>query len=370
MKPVKRNILLNPGPATTTDTVKYAQVVPDICPREKEFGELMRSITRDLTSIAADTGKYVTVLFGGSGTAAVEAMLTSAVGTSGKVLIINNGAYGKRQTEIADAFGIDYVEFKSSPLEPIDFNALEEAVVKHKDSLTHISMVHHETTTGLLNDITAVGDLCRKYGLLLIADTVSSYAGIPMDMEKSNISFMASTSNKNIQGMAGICFVIANKADLLALKDKPVRNFYLNLYKQYEYFEKTGQTRFTPPVQTMYALRQAIDEALEEGVEKRYERYSACWKVLLEGLEEAGLEYLVDIENQSHLITTIKEPDLPGYSFDNLHDYMMERDFTIYPGKVGELNTFRIANIGDIYPEDMRKFTGLLVEYMKNLRKM
>ncbi len=367
MEKVKRNILLNPGPATTTDSVKYAQVVPDICPREIEFGELMRSISHDLTAIVGNPEDYVTILFGGSGTAAVESMLTSVVGNNGKVLIINNGAYGKRQTQIADAFGLDYVEFNSSPLEPIDFDLLEKEISKYQDTLTHISMVHHETTSGLLNDISAVGSLCKKYGLKLIADTVSSYAGIPMDMRESNISFMASTSNKNIQGMAGICFVIANRSDLEELKSKPVSNFYLNLYKQYEYFEKTGQTRFTPPVQTMYALRQAIDEALEEGIDKRYERYTACWKILISGLEDIGLKYHVALENQSHLITTIQEPESEGYTFSDLHDYMIKKDFTIYPGKVGELNTFRIANIGDIQPEEMERFVDYLSEYMDRL---
>ncbi len=367
MEKVKRNILLNPGPATTTDSVKYAQVVPDICPRETEFGEVMRSISHDLTTIAGDPENYVTVLFGGSGTAAVESMLTSAVGNNGKVLIINNGAYGKRQTQIADAYGIKYIEFNSSPIDPIDFDLLEKTIKEHRESLTHVSMVHHETTSGLLNDISAVGSLCKKYGLKLIADTVSSYAGIPMDMEKSNISFMASTSNKNIQGMAGICFVIANRSDLEELKNKPVSNFYLNLYKQYEYFEKTGQTRFTPPVQTMYALRQAIDEALEEGIDKRYERYTACWKILISGLENIGLKYHVALKNQSHLITTIQEPDSSSYSFDDLHNYMIKRDFTIYPGKVGELNTFRIANIGDIQPDEMSKFIEYLSVYMDKL---
>ena len=366
MEKVKRNILLNPGPATTTDSVKYAQVVPDICPRETEFGELMRSISRDLTSIVGDPGDYVTVLFGGSGTAAVESMLTSAVG-DGKVLIINNGAYGRRQVQIARIFELDFVEFIHSPIDPINFTELENVIIKHKDSLTHISMVHHETTTGLLNDITAVGNLCKKYGLLLIADTVSSYAGIPMDMAKPNISFMASTSNKNIQGMAGICFVIANKGELEKLKSNSPRSFYLNLYQQYEYFERTGQTRFTPPVQTMYALRQAIDEALDEGIDKRYERYTACWKVLIDGLESIGLKYHVALEHQSHLITTIQEPDSADYSFDDLHNYMIERDFTIYPGKVGELNTFRIANIGDVHPEDMSKFIEHLSVYIGTL---
>ena len=366
MEKVKRNILLNPGPATTTNSVKYAQIVPDICPRETEFGELMRSISHDLTTIVGDPDNYVTVLFGGSGTAAVEAMLTSAVG-DGKVLIINNGAYGKRQVQIARGFKLNFVEFVNSPIDPIDYNELENEILKHKDSLTHISMVHHETTTGLLNDITAVGNLCKKYGLLLIADTVSSYAGIPMNMSESNIAFMASTSNKNIQGMAGICFVIAKKDELEKLKDKPVLSFYLNLYQQYEYFERTGQTRFTPPVQTMYALRQAIDEAFSEGIDKRYERYTACWKVLIDGLESIGLKYHVALEYQSHLITTIQEPDSSAYSFDVLHDYMIERDFTIYPGKVGELNTFRIANIGDVHPEDMSKFIEHLSVYISAL---
>uniref|UniRef100_A0A2B4RZ71 NADP-dependent glyceraldehyde-3-phosphate dehydrogenase n=1 Tax=Stylophora pistillata TaxID=50429 RepID=A0A2B4RZ71_STYPI len=259
------------GPATTTDTVKYAQAVPDICPREKEFGDLMEFCAAEITKFVGDTKNFATVFFGGSGTATVEAILSSVVPEGGKILIIDNGAYGKRMCQITAIYKIDTVVFKASSIEPIDLKALEKTIQQHKD-LTHLAMIHHETTTGLLNDIGAVGLICKKYELSFIVDSMSGFAAIPVDMAAMNIDYLAASSNKNIQGMAGIGFAICNKKALGKTKNIAPRNLYLNLYAQYEYFERTHQTRFTPPVQTFYALKQAILETQKETIEKRYER--------------------------------------------------------------------------------------------------
>lgn len=371
---IKRNILLNPGPATTSNSVKYAQVVPDICPREEEFGSVMEFISKELTGLVGDNDKYTTVLFGGSGTAAVESILSSVV-SNDKILIINNGAYGKRMCEIAEAYNLNYIEYKSSEIDKIDITKLENILKEYnerKDSdlkISHLAIVHHETTTGILNDIKEVGDICKKYNVDMIVDAMSSFAGIPINMDEMNIKYLASSSNKCIQGMAGVSFVIANKEALENAKNINPKNLYLNLYKQYSYFKENYQMRFTPPVQVLYALKQAIVEAKEETIDKRSRRYRQCCKILWDGLDEIGLKRLVSKENSSMILTSIIEPKCEKYNFNDLHDYLYSRGFTIYPGKVALKNTFRIANIGEIYPEDMKRFISILKEYFKYMMK-
>ncbi len=359
----QRNVLLNPGPATTTHSVKMAQVVPDICPREHEFGDLMEWVSEELTTIVANTEEYVTILFGGSGTAVVEATLSSVVPHDKKVLIVNNGAYGKRMCQIAEAYDMDFVEFQSSPIEPIDLEALENTI-KATENLSHLAIIHNETTTGLLNNLDDLGAIAKKYNLELIVDAMSSYAAIPIDMKAQNISYLMASSNKNIQGMAGVGFVIANKDAMEKVKEVKPRNFYLNLYAQYENFIKTHQMRFTPPVQTLYALKQAIIETKEEGIGQRYERYSKSWQTLTDTLKEMDLKYLVDDAYHSKIITSIFIPE--GVDFDDMHDYFFEKGFTIYPGKVADFNTFRVANIGEIDYRDMKGFLKLFKLYVAN----
>ena len=356
-----RKILLNPGPATTTYSVKMAQVVDDICPREYEFGDLMEWVSTELTKIVADPKEYTSILFGGSGTAVVEAVISSVVPHDKKVLIVNNGAYGKRMCQIAEAYDMDFIEFESSPIEPIELDKLENAI-KENNNISHLAVIHNETTTGLLNNLDDLGELAKKYDLELIVDAMSSYAAIPINMQKQNITYLMASSNKNIQGMAGVGFVIANTKAIERVKDIKPRNFYLNLYAQYENFIKTHQMRFTPPVQTLYALKQAIIEAKEEGIENRYERYSKSWQTLVNFLKANDLKYLVKDEYHSKIITSIFMPD--GVDFNDMHDYFFERGFTIYPGKVADFNTFRVANIGEIDYRDMEDFLKLLEEYL------
>lgn len=364
MQPVRRNILLTPGPATTTDRVKFAQVVPDMCPREQEFGQLMESVCTELTGMVADSNRYSTVLFSGSGTAAVESILSSVVHHGDLVLIVNNGAYGKRMCEIADAYGLNHLVFHSPPHVALDLNALESLLNKSRHQFSHLAVVHHETTTGLLNDIEAIGALCRSHRIHLIVDAISSFAAIPINMAEMNIHYLAASSNKNLQAMAGISFVVALK-ELLEIKQlsKP-KNYYLNLYAQYHFFSKTRQTRFTPPVQTLYALKQAIEELQAEGIERRYQRYQKSWEALITGIARLGLTYIASEKLHSKLVTSIFEPNVDGYSFKEMHDYLHSRGYMIYPGKLDEFKTFRIANIGDITCRDIQSFLKILESYL------
>ncbi|MEH7354339.1 2-aminoethylphosphonate--pyruvate transaminase [Neobacillus drentensis] len=366
MKKLKRNILLNPGPATTTDTVKYAQVVPDICPREKEFCQIMKYVSSELTRLVADTEEYTTVLFSGSGTSAVESVLSS-VANDGVVVIINNGVYGERMCEIAEAYRLDCVEFQSPYDCAVNIKELQEFILNFPRKVSYLAIVHNETTTGLLNDIEKIGEICRRQNIQMIVDAMSSFAAIPIQMKKMNISYLAASSNKNLQGMAGISFVIAKKIDLQKQKELQPANYYLNLYAQYQYFIEKGQMRFTPPVQTIFALKQAIIELKKEGIKERYKRYSELWEMLVAGLSRLGLKHLISKENHSKLITAIIEPDCAAYDFNHMHDYFYANGITIYPGKLTHLKYFRIANIGDLNPDDMDLFLTLLEKYLKTI---
>ena len=365
LRNVRREVLLNPGPATTTDSVKYAQVQADICPREYEFGDVMEWVADELSLLVGKPGRVKTVLFGGSGTAGDEAMISSCVPPEGKLLIVNNGAYGKRMAKIASIYKIDFDVYESDGINAPDIDEMKRLI--DSGSYTHFFMVYHETTTGLLNPVPEMCRYCHSKGIVTIIDAVSAFSAVPIDMDRDCIDFMASTSNKNIQGMAGLAFVFCRSEALEAIKDYPMRNYYLNVYDQYAYFEKTHQTRFTPPVQTFYCLRQAIIETKLETIEGRYARYTACWRVLIDGLKRLGLKFLVPEEVQSHMIVTICNPESPKYDFNALHDLARSKGFTIYPGKLSDLPTFRIANIGDIRPEEMQRFIGVLEDYLKTI---
>jgi 2-aminoethylphosphonate-pyruvate transaminase len=339
-----------------------AQVVPDICPRESEFGDLMEEISNELTKIVATPKKYTSVLFAGSGTAVVESVISSVVPKDRTILIINNGAYGERMCQIAKQYNISYIDFKSSSICPINIKKLKKIIATNKN-ISHLGVVHNETTTGLLNDLNILGKIVKENSLEFIVDAMSSYAAIPIDMKKQSIHYLLASSNKNLQGMAGVGFVIAKTSSLENLKNSEARSFYLNLYQQYHNFITSHQMRFTPPVQTLYALKQAIDELKEESVKKRYKRYSKSWKTLINFLKKNKLSYLVEDKYHSKIITSIDIPK--NIDFNALHDYFLEYNFTIYPGKITSFNTFRVANIGAINNSDMKKFLLLFETYLK-----
>ncbi|NOQ22966.1 MAG: 2-aminoethylphosphonate--pyruvate transaminase [Candidatus Aegiribacteria sp.] len=363
MKKIKRNILLNPGPATTTDTVKYAQVVPDICPREKEFGDIVRELTRDLVKIVHGEDNYDCILFGGSGTSGVEAVISSVVPADKKILVVSNGAYGTRMAAIAASYGIGTINYRIPYGDYPDIAAVEELISQNRNSISHMGIVHHETTTGMLNPVEDFLALARRYGIELIVDTISSYAGIPIDLRINDYDYIVSTANKNIQGMAGVSFVIC-KNSLLNGRAPAGRSYYLNLYQQYAFLKNSGQMQFTPPVQVIYALYQAVKEYFLEGAENRFKRYRENWQILINGLLEMGFKLLLPLEHQSGLLTAILDPQDKNYHFNEMHDYLYHRGYTIYPGKGAKESTFRIANIGEIYSTDIKDFLNNLKSYL------
>lgn len=364
---IKRNILLNPGPGTTTDTVKYAQVVPDICPREKEFGQIMKEMGEDLVKIVhGDLNKYTAVLFCGSGTINIDACVNSLVPDGKKMLVVNNGAYSGRAAEVCEYYHMDYVNLKLPITVPADVEKVEE-VLKEHDDVAVVYCCHHETGTGVLNPIREIGAVAHKYGCTMVVDTTSTYAMIPIDMDKDNLDFVMASAQKGLMSMTGLSYVIGNTELIEASKDYTTRSYYTNLYMQYSFIKEKGEMHFTPPVQTIYATRQAIKEYWEVGEAAKWERHQAVWKALVEGAKELGFEMIIKEEHQSRLVVSLKYPDDKNFSFEKMHDLLYEKGFTIYPGKVSDLPTFRLCALGTLVPEDIKNFYEAFKEVLKEM---
>lgn len=356
MESIKRNILLNPGPATTTDTVKFSQIVPDICPREMEFRSLMRSLREDLVKIVhGDYQKYSSVLFCGSGTINLDVCLNSLLPEGKKALIVNNGAYSARSADICRYYGLPHIDLRFPEDERPDLETVEKVLQENPDiALVHTT--HNETGTGILNPIREIGALAHKYGAIFTVDTTSSYAMIPIDVEKDNIDFCMASAQKGLMAFTGLSFVIGNREMIEKSSTYPKRSYYCNLFLQYDYFEKTGEMHFTPPVQTIYATIQALKEYWQEGELKKWERHTRVFNAINEGLGELGFKQLIKPELRSGLVCSILFPDDPNWDFQSVHDYCYERGFTIYPGKVSKTNTFRLCALGAIDKKDIKDF--------------
>lgn len=367
IKPVKRNILLNPGPATTTDSVKYAQVVPDICPREQEFVDIMDGIRKDLVNVVhGNLKKYTAVIFAGSGTIIQDVCVNSLVPENKKICIVNNGAYSMRMAEIADAYHIPCINLEFPVTDLPDLNVVRETLAKDKD-IAVVATVHHETGTGVLNPIREIGKIAHDNNCVFVVDTISTYALIPMNIEEENIDFLMSSAQKGLGGMTGVSWLVGNIEEIEKSKDYPKRSYYCNLYMQYDFFERVGEMHFTPPVQTIYALRQAINEYWQEGEQARWERITKCWEAIHKGIEGIGLESVIDKGIQGRLVVTVKAPEDGKFDFFKLHDYCYDRGFTIYPGKMFGLKTFRLCNLGQITYRDIESFFVVAKEAFKEM---
>ena len=365
MEPVKRNILLNPGPATTTDTVKYAQVVPDICPREKEFAGLMKGLRSDLLKVVhAPEDQYTSVLFCGSGTINIDICINSLVPEGKKILVVNNGAYNSRAVEVCEMYHIPHINLKSSVYEQPDLKQVE-LTLKDNPDVAVVYCCHHETGTGVLNPIREIGALTHQYGAIFISDTTSTLGMIPLDVVKDNVDFCMASAQKGLMAMSGLSFIIGRTDIIKASKDYPTRSYYCNLYLQYEYFEKTGEMHFTPPVQTIYATIQALKEYFEVGEEAKFARHRAVYEAIHKGVSELGFKTVIDPKIESGLVVSVLYPDDPNFTFEKIHDYCYERGFTIYPGKISTTNTFRLCALGTITPEEIQAFFVVLREAME-----
>ena len=359
---IKRNILLNPGPATTSDTVKLAQVVPDICPREKEFADLMKKLRRDLLQIVhADEKEYTSVLFCGSGTINMDICLNSLLPAEKKILIINNGAYSSRGAEICEYYGLPFINLKFPVDERPDLAVVKQCLQDNPD-VALVYTTHHETGTGIGNPIREIGALVHKYHAAFVVDTTSTLAMVPIDMDKDNLDFVMASAQKGLMAMTGLSFIIGKKSLIEASKDYPKRSYYCNLYLQYEYFEKTGEMHFTPPVQTVYAAVQALEEYFAEGEQAKWQRHTRVFEAIHKGLAELGFRDVIKRQWQAGLVVSVIYPDDANWSFDKVHDYCYERGFTIYPGKIATANTFRLCALGKIDEEDIVAFFQVLKE--------
>ena len=357
---IKRNILLNPGPATTTDTVKRAQLVPDICPREREFGELMRELGTDLLKVVhANETEWTTVLFCGSGTICMDACVSSLIPADGKLLIVNNGAYSARAAEMARAYSVPHIDLKF-PIDGLPDLAAVERTLSENPDISAVYTTHQETGTGILNPVREIGTLAHAHGAIMIADTISTYAMIPFSADEMNIDVCMSSAQKGIQGMTGLSFVIARKSVLDAAKAYPVRSYYTNLVMQYEGFEQTGEMRFTPPVQTVYAAKRALAEYFAEGETKKWTRHTRTIEAIHEGLAKLGLKEAIPLAIQSGLVVAVEYP--ANFDFMRVHDYCYERGYTIYPGKMQTSATFRLCALGAIDEADIRGFFRVFKE--------
>lgn len=363
---IKRNILLNPGPATTTDSVKMAQIVPDICPREKEFASMMAGIREDLVRIVhGDLNKYTAVLFCGSGTMNIDVCINSLLPEGKKVLVINNGAYSTRAAEICAYYNLPFIDLKF-PVDALPDLDKVEKVLKENPDIALVHTTHNETGTGILNPIREIGALAHKYGAVFTVDTTSTYAMRPIDIEKENIDFCMASAQKGLMAMTGLSFVIGSTELIKKSAEYPKRSYYCNLYLQYHFFETTGEMHFTPPVQTIYATKQAIKEYFEEGEQAKWERHLQVFEVIHKGIEKLGFQDVIKRELQAGLVVSVKYPDDENWDFEKIHDYCYERGFTIYPGKISNQNTFRLCALGAITAKDIEAFFVVFEEALRN----
>lgn len=362
---VKRNVLLNPGPSTTTDTVKYAQVVPDICPREKEFQGIMKPMRDDLVRIVhGDTDEYTAVLFCGSGTICIDVALNSLLDEGKKALVINNGSYSQRAVDVCHYYGMPVIDLKQPLTTQPDLNLIEKTLKENPD-IGYVYVTYHETGTGLLNPVRKIGALAHEYGKFLVSDTTSAYAMIPINVYEDNIDFCMASAQKGIQAMTGLSFIVGRREIIEQSAHFPKRSYYCNLYMQYDFFEKTGEMHFTPPVQTIYAARQGLKEYFEEGEKAKWERHQRIMNAIRKGIDELGFREALGRNVQSGLVSAICYPDDDNWDFEKVHDYCYKRGFTIYPGKMQGQGTFRLCALGAIDEQDIVEFWKVFREALE-----
>jgi 2-aminoethylphosphonate-pyruvate transaminase len=349
----KDKLLFTPGPLTTSLSVKLA-MLHDAGSWHFEFNNLVAELRGKILAVAGlEPGQgYESVLLQGSGTYGLESVLGSAIPDKGKLLVLSNGAYGERIARMAGMLKIDHCILSSDESETPDLQQLEKTLAGDA-AITHVAMVHCETTTGILNPVESVGRMVASHKRAFIVDAMSSFGAIPIDMKAASIDFLVSSANKCLEGVPGFCFVVANKARLMECEGR-ARSLSLDLFGQWLGFEKNGQFRFTPPTHTLLAFAQAMKEWDEEGgLAARGARYAANHAILLQGMKGFGFRPFLKPEIQSFIITAFGYPDDSGFSFQNFYRLLSDNGMIVYPGKLTQRNTFRIGTIGRLFAGDI-----------------
>jgi 2-aminoethylphosphonate-pyruvate transaminase len=359
-------LLLTPGPLTTSRTVREA-MLRDYSTWDVDYNTLVNQVRSRLVGLATDSDRFTSVLMQGSGTFGVEATLGSVVPADRKVLIVNNGAYGRRMVEISRRLNIDTLELKFAETEQPDPKAIDRTLESEPD-ISHVAMVHCETTTGQVNPAESVGEVVARLGRSFILDAMSSFGGMPMSMESLNADYLISSANKCIQGVPGFSFVIADRQKLESSAGQ-ARSLSLDLYDQWREMEKNGgKWRYTSPTHTVCAFAQALEELeAEGGVAARHNRYAENQRLLVDGLATIGLRTLIAPEFQSPIITAFYSPVDERFEFGEFYSRLKSRRFVIYPGKVSQADTFRIGTIGHVFADDIRELVTHIAEVLAEM---
>jgi 2-aminoethylphosphonate-pyruvate transaminase len=356
-------ILLNPGPVNLSERVRAALLRPDLCHREPEFSLLQSSIREGLLAVyELDPAEWCAVLLTGSGTAAMEAMLSSLVPSGATLLVVENGVYGERLSSIARIHGITCVSIQHHWTDAIDLDRVA-ACLDSIAGISHLAVVHHETTTGRLNDLEALAGLCSARGVRLLVDAVSSYGAERLDFEQWNVDAAAGTANKCLHGVPGVSFVIVRRP-ALARDSLPRRSLYLDL-AGYSKAQDRGTTPFTQSVQVFYAFAEALAEFHETGGRaSRHRRYRALAELVRNDFSGSGVQPLIPAEQSSVVLRAYRLPE--DLSYEHLHHALKERGFVIYAGQ-GELawQIFRVSTMGELTAEDLHRFTAAVGECAK-----
>lgn len=345
--------LFTPGPLSTSLSVKQA-MLRDLGSRDEEFVAIVREIRSKLLELAGvSDGSYEAIPLQGSGTFSVEAVLSSTVPRGGKVLVLENGAYGKRMTRICEVLGIDTTVLVWHENETPDPNSVENALAADA-SITHVAVVHCESTTGIVNPVRGIGEVVRRFEKIYFVDAMSSFGAFPIQLAEWKIDYLVSSANKCIEGVPGFGYVLARRDHFLGTEGW-ARSLSMDLYDQWKALENGGRFRFTPPTHAMLAFRQALHELEEEGgVSARMKRYRNNHRVLVEGMREMGFREYLPKELQGWIITAFLHPDDPKFDFKVFYDKLSERGFLIYQGKLTDAECFRIGSIGRIFESDVR----------------
>jgi 2-aminoethylphosphonate-pyruvate transaminase len=361
-------LLFTPGPLTTSLSVKQA-MLHDAGSWHFEFNAVVRQVREQLLAVAGlrrETGHEV-ILLQGSGTFGVESVFATCVPANGKVAVLANGAYGERMVQMLRLARIAHVVLRTPEHTPNDPAALDHLLAEDR-AVTHVAAVHCETTTGMLNPIAALGEVVRRHQRSYFVDAMSTFGAVPIDFAAAGIDFLVSSANKCLEGVPGFCFVIARRAALLASEGN-ARSLSLDLVGQLKGFEKNGQFRFTPPTHAILAFAQALKEFEQEGgVAARGARYERNHAVLIEGMKALGFEVFLEPAVQSYIITSFHYPKDPGFTFEDFYQRLSDKGFIIYPGKISQVNLFRIGTIGRIFEADIRALLAAVSQTMKEMR--
>ena len=352
-------LLFTPGPLTTSLSVKQA-MLHDVGSWHSDFNAVVAGVREQLLTLAGlsrDAGWEV-VLLQGSGTFGVEAVFQTCVPPHGKVIVLANGAYGERIVQMLEHARIGHQVLRTQEDTPGDPAALDAALTADP-SVTHVAVVHCETTTGILNPIRAIGAIAKRHGKVFVVDAMSSFGGLPIDCAACGVDFLISSANKCIEGVPGFSFVFARR-ELLLGSAGWARSLSLDLLDQLRGFEKNGQFRYTPPTHVLLAFAQALLELKAEGgVAARHERYRRNHATLMTGMARLRFAPYLDPSVQSPIITAFRYPT-PDFDFTRFYSALSERGFIIYPGKLTQVDTFRIGTIGRLFPSDIEQLVAAI----------